>query len=91
MKKTRINRISKKKQAIIRQENILRDKMLEHQLDTVGYIYCMLCGKKPDWRGLEKNHTKDRKLFALSCHECQEWPSPDGRHRYLDAVLPNED
>ena len=88
MKKTRINRISKKKQAIIRQENILRDKMLEHQLDTVGYIYCMLCGKKPDWRGLEKNHTKDRERFCMSCRACH---SPGGVHRYLDDLLPNED
>jgi len=84
MKKSRISRVSKKKQAIIRQENILRDKMLEE----CGGL-CMICKKKPDWRGLCKNHTKDRKNFVLSCYPCH---SPGGVHsvhsvhRFLEDV-----
>ncbi len=76
MKRTRIKPISEKREAILKAENILRDKMLE---ECQGR--CMICRKLPDWRGLEKNHTKYREVFILSCRECH---SPGGVHRYLE-------
>ena len=79
MKKSRINPISEKRKAILKAENILRDKMLE---ECQGR--CMICGKLPDWRGLCPNHTKDREKFVLSCYPCH---SPGGVHKYL----PGED
>ena len=74
VKHTRLNPISKKKQAIIRQENILRDEML---VDCQGK--CMICGK---FKPLEKNHTRYRKRFVMSCRECH---SPGGVHKYLQG------
>ncbi len=74
MKKSRIAPISKKKQAILKAENILRDKMLE---ECQGK--CMICGK---FKPLEKNHTRDRKIFRMSCRECH---SPGGVHKYLQG------
>lgn len=74
MKKSRISPISKKRVAILKAENILRDKMLE---ECQGK--CMICGK---FKPLEKNHTKDRKRFAMTCRACH---SPDGVHKYLSG------
>ncbi len=74
-----MKRISKKREAILKAENILRDAMIKHQLDTVGYIYCMLCGRSAP---LEKNHTRYRKRFVMSCRECHR---PGGVHKYLQG------
>lgn len=79
MKRTRINPISKKKQRVLREEAKIEAEMLEK---CQGH--CMLCHKLPDWRGLERNHTKDRTRFVLSCRSCH---SPDGVHKYLDDLL----
>ncbi len=42
---------------------------------------CMTCHKKPDFRGLQKSHTRSRGRFILVCASCH---SPQNRHRYLD-------
>jgi len=73
MKRTAIKKISEKRKKLLEAEDILARLMLE---ECGGK--CMLCGKKAS---LEKNHTRNRKRFILTCRECH---SPGGVHRYLD-------
>lgn len=70
-----INKISAKQMALKKEEDIKAQEMLE-----ICEGKCMICGKIAP---LEKNHTRNRKRFLLSCHECH---SPKGIHRYLDEV-----
>jgi len=76
MRRSPLKRISKKREAILKQESILVAQMLEACEGK-----CMICGQKPDWLGLEKSHTRDRKVFKLSCAACHR---PNNQHRYLD-------
>ena len=68
--------ISDKRRKILAEEALIVQQFLERYGGR-----CMICRGKPDWRGLSKNHTKDRKLFILSCASCH---SPNGEHKYLD-------
>ena len=77
MKKTPLKKISKKRQAILSQEAIQVKLMLEQCKGR-----CMICNQLPDWRGLMKNHTKDREHFVLSCYSCH---APSGVHKYLEV------
>lgn len=79
MKRTPIKPRSKKMQAKLREEAGQVKLLLE-----ACQGLCMTCGQKPDWRGLSKSHTKDRKRFILVCASCHQ---PLGVHRYL----PDED
>ena len=73
MKRTAIKKISEKRKKLLEAEDILARLMLE---ECGGK--CMLCGK---YAILEKNHTRNRKRFILTCRECH---FPAGYHRYLD-------
>ena len=44
---------------------------------------CMVCGNPPDFRGLQKNHTRKRDIFILTCADCH---SPEGEHKYLEEL-----
>ncbi len=75
MKQTPLKRTSKKKQKVLRDEAKLQEEMM--------HLYqgaCMLCGVFG--RPLERNHTKDRTKFCMSCRECH---SPNGVHKYLEV------
>ena len=71
--KTPIRRVSDKQKRIIADERKIANTMIE---ECKGR--CMICGKVAR---LEKNHTRDRKGFIMSCHECH---FPNGYHKYLD-------
>jgi len=73
MRKSFLKKMSKKRQEILSEEAVIANEML---IACQGH--CMLCGK---YAPLEKNHTRDRKRFVLSCRECH---SPNGRHKYLN-------
>ena len=75
MKKSPIKKISPKRQKTLRDEAKVVSEMLEQCEGR-----CMICGQKP-FSGLEKNHTKDRKRFILSCRSCH---APGGAHKYLE-------
>ena len=75
MKKTPLKRTSKKKQKVLRDEAKLQEEMMNEYEGA-----CMLCGVFG--RPLERNHTKDRKTFVMSCHPCHQ--GPNGVHKYLD-------
>jgi len=77
MKRTPIKPVSKKRQQILGREAI-QVKLLLEQCKGL----CMTCGQKPDWRGLQKSHTRDRKRFILQCANCH---SPNGEHQYLEC------
>ena len=77
MRKSHLKKMSKKCQAILSEEAIIVNKML---IACQGR--CMICGK---FASLEKNHTRDRKRFVLSCRECHLFPN--GRHKYLDDMV----
>ena len=83
MKRTALESMSNKKRKVLAEE-ARKVKLLLEQCKG----RCMLCWKKPDFRGLCKNHTKDRKDFVLSCYPCH---TPDGRHKYLNEVEKDED
>lgn len=68
--------ISDKRRKLLAEETLIVQQLLERYEGK-----CMICGGLPDFRGLQKNHTKDRKLFILSCAPCH---SPKGKHEYLD-------
>lgn len=68
--------ISEKRRRLLAKEALMVRHFLEQYEGK-----CMICGKKPDFRGLQKNHTKDRKHFILTCALCH---SPNGEHKYLD-------
>lgn len=76
MKKTPLTRISDKRKAILAQESIATQILLEQYKGK-----CMVCGKEPDFRGLQKSHTRDRKRFILVCASCH---SPNNEHKYLE-------
>ena len=76
MKKTPLRKVSDKRKETLRVEAKLAADMLE-----ACKGHCMICGKLAP---LEKNHTRDRKRFVLSCRSCH---SPGGVHKYLDEVL----
>jgi len=73
MKRSRIKPISDKQKRIIANEREVANKMLE---ECQGQ--CMICGEVTR---LEKNHTRDRTRFIMSCHNCH---FPNGYHKYLD-------
>ena len=73
LRRKKLNPISEKRKKLLGAEDIVAQKMLE----SCGGK-CMLCGK---YAILEKNHTRDRKRFILTCRECHR---PGGVHRYLD-------
>ena len=75
MKKTPLRRISDRRKALLEKETIQTQILLEN----CGGL-CMTCGQKPDFRGLQKSHTRNRKRFILECANCH---SPKGEHRYL--------
>ena len=75
MRKTPLAKVSKKRKKTLSEEAKARDEMLEK---CEGH--CFICGR---FAPLEKNHTRDRKRFVLSCRECH---SPDGVHKYLDEI-----
>ena len=68
-----MNKVSAKQKAIKKKEQTEAEEMLERFGGK-----CMICGEKVP---LEKNHTRDRKKFILTCHRCH---FPDGYHKYLD-------
>jgi hypothetical protein len=68
-----LTKISKKQKQIKNREGLEAQNMLE-----LCGGKCMICGKATP---LEPNHTRDRTLFILSCHECH---FPNGYHKYLD-------
>lgn len=76
MKKSRIKPLSNKKKEVLEREAIQVKLLLEACKGL-----CMECGQKPDFRGLQKSHTRGRKRFILVCSECH---SPDGKHQYLN-------
>ena len=80
MKQTELKRISDKRKELLRQE---AKKVKELMAECQGH--CMICGK---FAPLEKNHSRDRKRFIMSCRECH---FPNGRHRYLDDVPERKD
>lgn len=71
--KKRINKVSAKQHEVKANENIQAQELLEKCKGK-----CMICEQKAP---LEKNHTRDRKRFILTCHDCH---SPLGQHKYLD-------
>lgn len=74
LKRTKaLNKVSLKQERIKREENKLAQEMLEQCGGK-----CMICGKTAP---LQKNHTRNRRRFILSCVECH---FPDGYHKYLD-------
>ena len=70
-----LNKISQKQGLIKKEENKIAQDMLEKCQGK-----CMICGK---FAPLEKNHTRARTRFILTCQECH---FPNGIHRYLDEV-----
>ena len=64
-----------------RRKLLAEDALIVQQFFRKYGVRCMICGQGPDFRGLQKNHTKDRKLFILTCASCH---SPNGEHKYLD-------
>ncbi len=80
MRKSHISPISKKRRVILNQERIQVKLLLE---SCKGL--CMTCGKPPDWRGLSKSHTKNRRRFILQCYSCHEGNGKRlGDHKYLE-------
>ena len=73
MRKSRINPISDNRKKLLMEEDKIAQKLLA---ECKGK--CMICGKSAI---LEKNHTRNRKRFILTCHPCH---FPAGYHRYLD-------
>ena len=73
MKQTPLRKVSQKKAKILREEAEARADMMARYQGC-----CMLCGR---FGRLEKNHTRDRTRFVMSCLSCH---SPGGVHRYLD-------
>ena len=67
--------ISVKRKIKLMQEAVLALEMLERSQGR-----CMICGAVAP---LEKNHTRDRKRFILTCRSCH---CPGGKHKYLDDV-----
>jgi len=70
MKRIPLKPISKKRQAILSQEAIIEKLLLEKCGGK-----CMLCGKKPDFRGLMREHhydgkRREPKKFILVCGKC---------------------
>jgi 5-methylcytosine-specific restriction endonuclease McrA len=73
MKRTPLNRISKRQSQIKREEVKIRASLLEK---CGGY--CMECGERPDWRGLSLHHkqfksrggTNEDNNTALICGKC---------------------
>jgi len=74
-----MKRISNKRKAILAQESIATQILLEQYKGK-----CMVCGKEPDWRGLQKSHTRGRKRFILVCAPCHQGGNRLGDHKYLE-------
>ena len=79
MKRTLLKRLSPQKKCELIEEQKIVKELLE-----ICKGMCMNCGKKPDWLGLQKSHTKDRKKFILVCVNCH---SPEGKHQYLKELI----
>jgi len=79
MRKSRISPISDKRKELLAREVEEAQRMT---VECGGK--CMICGRKAR---LEKNHTRDRKRFVMSCRECH---FPSNQHRYLDDWKLNE-
>ena len=79
MRKSFLKKMSKKRQEILSEEAIIVKLLLEQCQGR-----CMICGKLAP---LEKNHTRDRKRFVMSCRQCHQGGTHIGNHRYLDEEV----
>jgi len=80
MKKSRIKPISDKQKDELALRRKLKAELIKRQLDTVGFILCETCGRRPDWRGISLSHKVSlsrggkttRENCLLECYPCHE-------------------
>ena len=78
MKKTPINPISNKQSKELMLRRKIKAELMNEQLRVNGYIFCMTCSKKPDWRGISLSHIiplsrggkTERGNVILECFAC---------------------
>ena len=78
MKRRPIRKISLKQQAELELRKRIKAELMFEQLMTAGYIFCMTCQKRPDWRGISLSHIiplsrggpTTRENCLLECQSC---------------------
>ena len=51
-----MRRISEKQKAELSLRKKIKAELMQEQLEKVGYIYCVQCRGKPDFRGIQLRH-----------------------------------
>ena len=78
MKRRPIRKVSLKQQAELDLRKRIKAELMFEQLMTAGYIFCMTCQKRPDWRGISLSHIiplsrgspTTRENCLLECYRC---------------------
>ena len=78
MKKSAFNKVSDKQKIELALRRKIKAQLIQEQLKTIGYIFCMTCCKRPDWRGISLSHIiplgrggkTTRENTILECYNC---------------------
>ena len=79
LKKSALNKVSDKQKIELALRKKIKAELMLQQMKAVGYIFCMTCGERPDWRGISLHHQKflsrmgetqvdNVKLLCYNCH-----------------------
>ena len=56
MRRTKLNPVSSRQKIELDLRRRIKAELISEQLKTVGFVYCVRCGQKPSWEGIDLSH-----------------------------------